>query len=339
MQAARTSALVLLIAAIAPPISAAESPRGEAVAVRIAAGQFLRLADDGSLRADRACPAEQELFELFPRENGSVELRASSGRCLTAAACATDAAANSAAPGPVQAFTLAGLPPAQQVEIYRAYPVPSPIRQMLGELLRDLIVEEFAEKEYNKTRTRKSESYYDLPAPTLRDLRRTKRRRVMSVTEEYQVQAKLDGKPEFAIRQMPYLKGYLDSGAAKLMFAVDAKLPVVGHVRYKIPDVLSASTGFRTEIRLSLIGELRAKKSGDELTLDSPELSAIQVQLDKLALSNDILQTLHRPIERLVNHELRDNEDRLREKANAALAKAFHSRRLEHPLLRFLSLP
>jgi hypothetical protein len=178
-----------------------------------------------------------------------------------------------------------------------------------------------------------------LPSPTRHDLLRTRRQQVLSVTEEYQIQARLDGPMQLEILHMPLLKGYQERGAARLMFVVQATIPVAGHVRWSIPDRLSASTGFRTAARLALTGEIRSQKSGDGISLSSPELLELRVELQQLDLSNDVLHTLRRPIEDLVNHELKKNEDRIRAQANKSLAKAFKSQQLEHPLLRYLAFP
>ena len=42
------------------------------------------------------------------------------------------------------------------------------------------------------------------------------------------------------------------------------------------------------------------------------------------------------PIEDIVNHELRHNQERIRRQANKSLAKAMKSREFHNPLLRFL---
>jgi hypothetical protein len=65
----------------------------------------------------------------------------------------------------------------------------------------------------------------------------------------------------------------------------------------------------------------------------------MQVTVDRLDISNDLLNTVRALIEDALNHELQQNEARLREKANAALAKGMAAREFRHPLLRFLSLP
>ncbi len=102
---------------------------------------------------------------------------------------------------------------------------------------------------------------------------------------------------------------------------------------------MGVSAGFRTVAKLSLIGEIRVEKSDDKLSLRSPELREMHVEFHGLKVSNDLLNVAREPLEDLVNHEIRRNEDRIRQQANKSLAKAVKSREFHHPLLRFLSLP
>ena len=124
-----------------------------------------------------------------------------------------------------------------------------------------------------------------------------------------------------------------------LMFVVEARLPVRGRVRYRIPDALSASTGFRTVVWLATVGEVRLKKSADQLSLSPPELLEVRVEMHTLELSNDLLHALRRQIKDLINRELRKNNDRIRREANRAIAKAVETQEFRHPLLQYLSLP
>lgn len=351
---------------------------GDKVSIRAPGGRFLHAAEDGAVRAERLFPTEQELFDLIPRDNGRIVLKAPSGRFLVAEgrdARQLRSDSPRTEPGEREIFTLvpldgnrvglraqnfrsfllfdpnapvtnaptAALPekptPAETIEIYSTVRIPDSLRSLLASLIRDLATEELKGKQYDKTRTRRTEKSLDLPSPTRHDLFRTKPQRVLSVTEEYQVQARLDGPVQIDIQHLPLLKGFRDRGASRLMFVVQATIPVAGHVRWSIPDRLSASTGFRTTARLALTGEIRSQKSGDEIALSSPELLEFRVELQQLDLSNDVLHTLRRPIEDLVNHELKRNEDRIRAKANESLAKAFKARQLEHPLLRYLAFP
>ncbi len=363
-------------AAVAKP--AKPPTAGRSVVLKLPDGRFLGAAKDGSLRPQRRFPAEEETFELLERDGGAIALRAAGGRLLTACgydARTLRADGPRSEPGERETLVLVPLegnrvgmkvrglgnfilfaadgpraPPAgpkppekpaagEIVEIYEAAQLPESIRSMLASAIQTLAAEELADKEYNKVRSHKREKFLDLPAPSKKDLLRTKPRRVLSVTEEYQVRAALDGPMEIEIRHMPYLKGYRQRDQARLMFAVHAAIPVRGHVRYTIPDVLSASTGFRTTARLELVGELAAHKSGDELSLGPPEVIELHLQLRRLDLSNDVLQAVREPIEELANRELRHNEERIRGQANKSLAKAFQARQLHSPLLRYLALP
>ena len=138
---------------------------------------------------------------------------------------------------------------------------------------------------------------------------------------------------------MPTLKGHRDPSVSLLMFSVKASLPTKGRLGYKIPGAVSVSTGFSATVKLALVGEIRTVKSGDRLALNSPELRETHVELERLRVSNDLLEVAREPIEDLANHELRHNEERIRQQANKSLAKAVKSREFHSPLLRFLSLP
>jgi hypothetical protein len=120
---------------------------------------------------------------------------------------------------------------------------------------------------------------------------------------------------------------------------VRARVPVAGRVRYKVPDLASASTGFQAVIELNFRGQVQARKSGTQLSIDPPRLEELRVEFRSLALSNDVLAALRGPIKDLINHELRRNQDLIRHKANQAVAKAFKTREFEHPMLRYLGFP
>ena len=158
------------------------------------------------------------------------------------------------------------------------------------------------------------------------------------MTQEYEVRASLNGAPELSIAQLPYLSGYRGRGPSFLMFSVQASLPIQGEVRYRIRDALNVSTKFRVVVRMSLAGQLGIQKAGDTLSLKSPELHELHVDLHRLDLSNDLVRLGREPIEHLINHELRVNDQRIREKANQALHKAVEAREFRGPLIRFLPL-
>src|SRR4030042_624801 len=91
-----------------------------------------------------------------------------------------------------------------------------------GVLGQGIVAEELRGKPNDKVRSRKVERFVDLPAPTLRDPRRTKSHRVLSMIEEYHVKAELDGQPEIRIARMPTLRGYRDPSVNLLLFEVKA---------------------------------------------------------------------------------------------------------------------
>ena len=347
---------------------------GQKVALRATGGRFLRAAQEGAVRADRLVPGEQETFELLPCENGRIALKAANGRFLVPAdqdRPALRADSRRAEPGDRESFLLV---PAggnrtavkahrsgdfivfgptstlaarrrrpdkpgdeQLVEIYHVAEVPPAIRSALALAIRGLVIQELADKEYDKVRTRKREEFVELPAPTLRNPRRKKKHRVLSMQEEYHLRARLDGLPEIQIVRMPWLRGYSEEGTGLVMLEVRAMVPVAGRVRYKIPDALSASTGFRTVVELAVAGQMRSEKSDDEVSLKVPEVLELRVELRRLDLSNDVLQVVRKGIEDLVNDELRKSRDRICEKANKAIRKAIEDVKVRHPLVRYLS--
>jgi len=195
---------------------------------------------------------------------------------------------------------------------------------------------ELGDKEYSKVRTHNTDRYITLPAPTLRDLGRKKRHQVLGVEEQYRVEARLAGQPEIRITNMSYLTGYRDPESAMILFAVEASLPVQGSVAYRVPKLLSASTGYKAVVRLDVVGEIRIRKKDDEISITPPEVRHLIVATQKLDLSNDILHTLRKPIERTINGELRKNNARIREEANKELHKAVEGQDFRHPLLRYL---
>ena len=407
---ARLTAAVLLAL-----LASAEA--GEKVALRATGGRFLRTAEDGTVRADRLIPGNEETFEWIAGEHGQVMLKAHNGRFLRAcpenagvpppggrgrenrhgspAEAGTPTTGNRisghplsvarprasrlradgpmAEPGDRETFNLVqvggnrvGLKarhsgdfvvflnrngktsgdsspdapgPDQTVEVYRISEVPAFVCTGLGLAIQSLVVKELEGEQYDKIRTKKRREYIELPAPTLRDPGRKKKHRLLSVTEQYHVQARLDGTPDVRIERVPCLKGHFQPGVDLLMFDVRASVPVSGRVRYKIPNALSASTGYRTVVALSAVGEVRAEKSDDGLSLNPPELLDLRVEASRLDLSNDVLHAVRRGIEDLANHELRSRRADIRAKANKAIAKAIEDVDFRHPLLSFLALP
>jgi len=360
----------VLCAAIAAPARAADK-----VALRAQSGRFLRAAEDGSTHADRLLPAQSETFELLPREGELIALRAANGRFLVAEgrdARTLRADTPRAEPGDRETFAPAHLDqrrvalkargyrdfivfdaaaavapraqperpiPAETVEIYRISQIPANIQAALATAIRGLAMEELGNKEYDKVTSELKEEYIELPAPTWRNPRETKRHRVLWMREEVHVQARLDGPPEVRITRMPYLRGYSEPGHSVLMFGVEASVPVRGSVQYTVPNMLSASSGFRATVALSLVGEVQAEKSGDQMTLDSPKLLDVHVELRSLDIANDVLHVMRGQIRDLVNREIGKNQDRIHQQANEALRKAVAPRQFQSPLLLYLSLP
>jgi hypothetical protein len=335
---------------------AAEQP----VAMRSSSGRFLRLGENGPV-AKRLLPGDSEAFELVSDADGRVALKAADGRFLSTGGASAgqffrlvEVDGNLAALEAVDGSFLvldpkadAGDPslpidqprPVHTVEVFRLGHVPAAIQAELARLLRAEVVDEVGDEPYEKTRTRKKRRYIELPAPTARDPKRTKRHRVLSMDEEYQVRVQLNGPPEIRVLAMPYLEGYYQPAAGSLMLSIQAILPLEGRVRYKIPDVLSASTGFRAIVEVTAAAEVRSRKSGQSTSLNVPELIDLAITVRSLDVSNDALSLVREPLEDLINEELRDKRERVREKANRSIRKAIDKGEFRIPLLQWLVLP
>ena len=185
------------------------------------------------------------------------------------------------------------------------------------------MVEELHGKEYDKVTTHKREASIDLP--TLRDPRQEKRHRLLSYEEQYEVKARLDGTPQIEILHMPYLENHVQRGSGRLIFVVQATLPVSGGVHFAVPKALATSTNFHFTAHVALTGEICSGPSQASKMLGTPEIVEIHISLGKLEISNDLLNLGRKLIEDLINHELRRNEDCLRQQANDAIRKAFES--------------
>jgi len=355
----------------------AATAAGEAVALRTAGGRFLRVAKDGSLRAERRLPAEDETFELIPQGKDRVALRAPGGRLLATAGPdgrTLWAAGTAAKPGPRETFLLVpagargvglksstgrwvriepGKPPpdappaapAQRppreatLEIFRTSAVPAAVQTALSAAVQGLVTQELEGKEYDKTRSKLKVREIELPAPTLRDPGRTKKHRLWATRHEYRVRARLDGRPRIRVTAMPYLKSYAGPDARLLVFSAEAEVPVAGRVGYRIPERVSAATNFRTTAALRVVGHVRVEKSADQLTLRPPEVVDLRIELRRLDISNDLLNAAADPIEDVINREVRHRHDRILRQANQSIRKAFDGREIRHPLLRHLGLP
>jgi hypothetical protein len=69
-----------------------------------------------------------------------------------------------------------------------------------------------------------------------------------------------------------------------------------------------------------------------------PQLVELNVGIRELDVSNDALNLLHEPLEDLINEELREKNDRIREKANRSIRKAVESQKFRSPMLEWLLL-
>lgn len=364
-----SGAIVLALAA--GPADTADA--GLTVVLRTSSGRFLRASEDGTVKPSGLYPGDAHRFELLPLDGDNVALRAPNGRFLVLRGSGGRrlfAAGAETAPGAAESFrlvpvegNLAGLEstntgkralfesggakppgstppkgpqPGETVEIFRCREIPAPLQTALGLAIQGVVQRELGDKEYSKITTHDRNRYITLPAPTLKDPGRKKRHQVLGVREEYHVRARLAGDPEVHIDRMPCLTGYRDARSKLILLAAEIRLPVRGHVSYKVPKLLSATTGYETTVVLKLVGQLAISKEKDRVSLGPPELRLLDVALERLDLSNDVLQTLRLPIERTINGELRQNNPRIRAEANEELADAAEGKEFRNPLLRFL---
>ena len=206
-------------------------------------------------------------------------------------------------------------------------------------MVQAVAAQELVGKQYDQTRKHETNKQIELPAPTLKDLKRKQKVQVLAMTEEYRIQAKLDGQPDIRIPNMLYLADYAQAGQGVILVAADARLPISGHVQGKIPDVASVSTGYRAEIQLSAVAEVQVRRSGKDVKIGPCKVLDLHAAFLRLDLSNDLLEAARRPIKSIINHELHHNEGRLRQSANQSLEKAIASHELRIPLLGYLGLP
>jgi hypothetical protein len=338
--------------ASAAAAGAAESPALQPIVVRSVDGAFLAIAPGGPPRTDRRLPPEQDLPQLLTLGQGLFALKTSDGRFFSAGPAGLQLASQ-IQPQPVasQRIRLAraegnrtvlsgeGNSGGPVVELHLLSEIPSALRSALGLAIQAVLVAETKDREYQKQRTRQRQRWVDIPAPTLNNIKRTKPLRILSVTDEYDIKARLDGTPRIDILRLAQLKPYRPSAASLLWLEVRAQLPLAGQVHYEIPNKLSSTTGYRAVLGLAVAGHLGLDKSGDQLKIQSPNLLQFQAAIDRLDISNDLLNALREPIEDAINHELRQNEPRIREKTNQSIAKGLQARELNHPLLRLLVWP
>lgn len=302
----------------------------EPLVLRAGNGQFLRMNERGTLIADQLLPTDVASFARAPDQSGRLAMKNAAGRVVIVEG---DAARH-------LWHVIPGDKPADRpVEVYRTSEIPATVRDGLAMVIRTLVVADISNREYVKTRKRKKREFVTLPAPTLRNLRRTKQHRVLAMDEEYELRAKLDGPPTIEIPRMPSLTDYDHAERGCLMFVICVRAPVRGEVRYKIPDALSASTGFRAEVGLELVGQVRSDRENGKPTLTAPEVLDLNVKIRSLDLSNDVLNTARESIEDVINDELDDRQDRIREQANKTIRKAVDAGEFRHPLLRALGVP
>jgi hypothetical protein len=356
--------LVIALSIIVALLTGA-SEAGEKVALRAGDGRFLRARADGTVEAERLFVGEAETFALVGDNDGVMVLKAGDTEGAEADAPRAEPgdrdvlvlvpagerryAQSARGAGPFADVDLqrpepAGSPDAepqleQTFEVFRVAELPPAVALGLGVAIRTLVATELADREYDKTESKRKVHYVKVPAPTLRHPDRTKRHRIFAMREEVRLTARLDGAPKIGVPSMRILRPWEGAGPEHVVFMAEAEMPARGRVRYKVPDRFSASTGFRTRISISLVGEVTIDKKGDEITIRPPELHDVRVRLRWLDISNDLLDLGREPIRDLVNRELRSNHERILAEANEAVRKAVETQQFRHPLLRFACAP
>jgi hypothetical protein len=242
------------------------------------------------------------------------------------------------AAGPADPKTPAGPAAAETIAVYSPRPTPTVLQAALTTAVRSLADAELAAKTYDKTRQHKTKKYVKLPDPTLKDPLRTKRHEVLAVEEDYRIEAQLDGKLELEIPTMLYLAGRDKHAPGVILLAVAAELPIRGRVQWKMPNLVSVSTGYRTRARILAVAEVQVRRVGGDLVFSPPAVKDLQVSLSHLQLSNDLLDAARHQVEHMINHELREGQPRICRQANKSLEKAMASRDLRIPLLGYLDL-
>jgi hypothetical protein len=360
-----TSSLVLasLFAAVA-------ADAADKIALRAANGRFLRAGANGEVRAEAYFPGESETFELIPRGEQQIALKGPSGRYVVpdtrdgrllrlgkpglesgptfqmVAAGATRFALRPQGAKTLVRFDPAGMNPAarttpaagETVELCRVRPLPA-VQTALAIIVQGVAAQELTGKQYDKTGTHETNKYIEVPAPSFKDPLRKKRIQVLGMTEEYRVQAQLDGDAEIHVPTLLYLVNFVEGGAGMLLVAADARLPVRGRVQAKVPGLVNISTGYRAVIQLSATAGVEVRHAGKDVTIGPCTVLDLRALFSRLDLSNDLLEAARRPIKSFINRELRRNEEQIHQSANQSLQKAISSHELRLPLLGYLGLP
>jgi len=297
------------------------------LALRAGNERFLRMNERGAMLADQLLPTDVASFARVSDLDGRLVLRNGDGRVLVV---------EDGDPRLLWQAVEGGKSEKKPVEIWRVGEVPAAARNALAMVIRTLVVVELSDQEYKKHRKRKKEEFVRLPAPTLRNLRRTKQRRVLAMEEGYELTAMLDGSPTMEIPRMPMLTHYDHADRGCLMFVVRVQTPVRGRVRYKIPNALDTSTGFLAKVGLELVGRVSVDRTKGRFVLDRPEIVDMDVAIRSLDISNDLVNLARDPIEDFINDELERKRDHIRQQANKTIAKAVDKIEFRNPLLQFL---
>ena len=280
-------------------------------------------------------PTGRETFQLVPSGANRFAFRPQVSNAFLVFAPATHPSGADHAAAPK---TPTGPAPCETVEIYRIRELPAMLQTALPAVIRALATEELSGKQYDQMQKHETEKYVDLPAPTLKDPKRMKRHKVIEITEEYRVQAQLDGQADIRIPAMSFLANYADGGPGLILLAVDARLPVRGRVQGAVSGLASATIGYQMTIQLSAVAEVAARRMGNDVKFDPPTVSDLHISVSRLDFSNDLLKAVRRQIRHLINHELARHEARIRESATRAVQQAMSAHEVRIPLLGYLRL-
>ena len=296
------------------------SDEGKAVVLRLGNGRFLRAETEGTLRADRFVPGQEETFQLVTREKDSFALKAANGRFLvTEDRDARKIRADSPRSEPAERETFVlvrgdnqttglktrgylefvvadpqqnqqkaspvrvvpGNPrPEEVVELYDVSQMSEGVLDNLAEMISGQMTSELAGQKYETVAAWKQEKFIDLPWSMTSDQK--KRFQLLGLEEQFRLEARLNGSPQVRMTHMPYLKEHSRPKAGALLFQVEAEIPVTGQVGAKVPNAVDAKINFRTRIGIRVAGEFGTEKKDEGVELRPPRIRDVQVEMREL---------------------------------------------------------
>jgi len=352
---------------------AAGARAAEPVTLRTSSGAFVRVAADGSLVADALTPQTECLLELTSEPGDQLVLKTRDGRWLLphpkdpARLWAAKPAADPGAVGrlhlvavdaqrlalraagqpgyvrflgddrPLPTFPLALPPsPSETIQIFRVSQSLQNLLPIFSATMGTLLSSELGAQEYNTVNVQKQEAFIDLPAPTWDNWGAKKRHQILGLEQRYRLTAQLHGTPEIGLTEMPVLRNFRRAESGTVLYTLTAQLPVRGRVEFEMPGLVYTPVAYRTLIALTITGEFPVERKDKQLTLGDPKVARLDVQLQKLDISNDVLQAVRVPIRDIINDEVRKSHDRIRREAERALRTAGQPLQFQSELVRCL---